>query len=378
MFKSYVENKFKADGLFNKTITMCDCKLTIASNNKEAIDYFENLYYPRDFMNINGGKYKNIAVYNVCIDITELQKLKEELIKEEYKIGECHPHWESVYNIYLIKGYKIYTEMYDTIDSNAHIIAVNDNSIYIFTSKGLYDYKILSRLIREFEVRKRENDGYVVFHASLVENKGKGVMIVGNSGAGKSTMALTLCKYYGFNYISNDRIMVNIHENGTISAVPVIFPIRINYGSLITLGVEEKFSEWKLKLPKPNEDSDWKNYNGDKKLSILPKELEKYLNIKLSSETNLVAVLFPELVKDDDLIDVREEGKLDILKNNCYSPNDPHFIEDWLGKRSISNESIQNNANSIINGLSNLMNLSVNYTFDRYMDICQKIFENIV
>ena len=76
--------------------------------------------------------------------------------------------------------------------------------------------------------------GYVMLHASAVADAGTGeaIAFLGNSGSGKSSLALQLVERGGYDFLSNDRIFLKAIDDGvTIVGLPK--KPRVNPGTLL-------------------------------------------------------------------------------------------------------------------------------------------------
>lgn len=54
-------------------------------------------------------------------------------------------------------------------------------------------------------------------HSACVEKDGKAILLLGDAGSGKTSVALNLCLYHGFNLISNDQTLIGV-KNGRLYA----------------------------------------------------------------------------------------------------------------------------------------------------------------
>jgi hypothetical protein len=57
---------------------------------------------------------------------------------------------------------------------------------------------------------KRQRAGEYIFHASAVVRNGSAVVLTGPSEAGKTTIAVDLCRNYGFAFYSNDAVVMRL------------------------------------------------------------------------------------------------------------------------------------------------------------------------
>jgi HprK-related kinase B len=78
------------------------------------------------------------------------------------------------------------------------------------------------------------NKGYAMVHASAVVRAGtdEATIFLGNSGSGKSSLALQLIERGGFDFLSNDRVLLKVTSSG-IHAVGLPKKPRVNPGTLL-------------------------------------------------------------------------------------------------------------------------------------------------
>ena len=76
--------------------------------------------------------------------------------------------------------------------------------------------------------------GYVMVHASAVKSAGSddALIFLGNSGSGKSSLALQMIERGGYDYVSNDRVLMR-EEGGTVHIVGLPKKPRVNPGTLL-------------------------------------------------------------------------------------------------------------------------------------------------
>ena len=90
---------------------------------------------------------------------------------------------------------------------------LGNSDIIIYKSKEIDEHKIWEMLIGVpfgYALRKK---GFMVMHGSSVEINGKAICIVGSSGLGKSTLALSLVDK-GFKFLTEDLVIIkdnNVH-----------------------------------------------------------------------------------------------------------------------------------------------------------------------
>lgn len=317
---------------YQLNISVLDEKYTIYTNYSKSIAYFKGLFYP---CGVNGvsviedtTENKNIIRCIQSVDKQIFWKLVK-LVKNHWRLkGKVSPVINGYYDMYEMEDSKCFIQDYANTSSEEHIIFLKGGNYSIISINALHEYMILSRFVREIGFRKLKNNGFIGLHASAVEINSHGYLIIGDSGAGKSTLALTLGKYYKAKYISNDRIMIKVTDDEII-AIPFGMPIKVNYGTLKTLEVQNDFEKWDNMIPLISKDTFY-DYNGENKLNLLPKEIEKFMNINVGSIINVKGIIFPSVNGN-----YKKSSNYEIIKRNCYFEKEPVYIEDWLGIEKI-------------------------------------------
>ena len=121
-------------------------------------------------------------------------------------------------------------------------------------------------------------------------------------------------------------------------------------------------------------------FNGEHKLHILPKELEVNLDLRISSKTCIEYIVFPNCISHD-----RYKGSINylnddykLLKENCYTPKDPDFHEDWLNIREVCANTLEERADNIIRYLLKKKDkYKFYYSFDSYTQTLQDLVNKI-
>jgi hypothetical protein len=67
----------------------------------------------------------------------------------------------------------------------------------------------LPYLIYNLAERKREEKGFITLHGAAVAKDGKGILIVGDKGSGKTSLMLGLCLNQGYKIIGNDIVIIS-------------------------------------------------------------------------------------------------------------------------------------------------------------------------
>ena len=82
--------------------------------------------------------------------------------------------------------------------------------------------------------RKRQEMGMITVHAAAVAKDDKGILIVGDKGAGKTSLMLAFCLNQGFKIIGNDMIVISGKENPLLVSgsrqINVRLPVAKTFG----------------------------------------------------------------------------------------------------------------------------------------------------
>ena len=234
------------------------------------------------------------------------------------------------------------------------VIACHPDGYTVITCDDTDATMNAARHLREIGYRRAEDDGWVCLHASAATLDGRGVLIVGDSGAGKSSLALALATAENGAFLSNDRTMITTASGAAPRAVAMPGPIRLNGGTLQALGFGNA-RQWDLTRPKPAADTDWQTFHGASKLHILPAEWHERTSTPLAPTTTVDLVVFPRIVQDSDelhLQPARPGPARELLAAQCMSPGDDVYVHDWLGIRTGSAADLAGNAARALNTLA--------------------------
>ncbi|PUA34643.1 hypothetical protein C8Z91_34830 [Paenibacillus elgii] len=231
-------------------------------------------------------------------------------------------------------------------------ICCKHNQYFVITShkvKNRDTYPL--RIIREIIFRESENDGFLMIHGAAVSYKGKGAIICGDKSKGKTTLLLSYL-FSGCDFVANDRALI---KKGEINYQLRGFPLAIRVG----FGTANKIEKLRAAVtgyswarPQVKEIEQITNLNFDaygnfgssKKLELVPRELKELFGFRTGHESKLSAVLFPEInlaTKGINISKLKECESLDILKNQCMTPNDESWLNPWVIERKDNNTYIE-------------------------------------
>lgn len=365
---------------FKDNIEITGQQYRIICNTNLPIEYLRDIIYPNGangitFLSAETSDNNSIIVEICIINKENFYSVYDQVKSEGQYIGKCIQQKYGFYDKYEYDGvYYIYPDFDDSGTPN--LVYDNGQKMIFLSVEGHFDYKLLARTIREIAYRRLESNGYVCVHSSAVQLNGKGVLIVGDSAAGKTTLSLSLCRFFDGKYMTNDKTLIK-DINGDLYATPFSAAVRLNYGTLNTLRMEDHFDKWNLKIKRPTDQSDWKEFNGVHKLNLLPKEVNEILGFDVLASTKIDYVIYPKINMNLKEYIIEHKAIEDVLKRNICTPDDEQFPQDWLECRTISHDELQLNANNVVGKIIQGNNLYIQYSFDHYDKLLQHV-NNIV
>lgn len=87
-----------------------------------------------------------------------------------------------------------------------------DRYLVLFPFEDIYFYDMVYLVLLVFS-RELNKRGKYIIHCAAVEKNGECVLIAGEPGAGKTSIALGLCLNYGYKLVSNDRTVIGLSNN---------------------------------------------------------------------------------------------------------------------------------------------------------------------
>lgn len=189
----------------------------------------------------------------------------------------------------------------------------------------------LTRIIRDAATRIAKAEGSLVLHSSAFVHDHGAYLVVGDSGAGKSTTAVALARLLpSSGWMGNDRMHLDRRQDAYhVTACPL--PLAINKGSLDVMGVTG-FADWSVRAGFPPPDSDWDRFQGEDKLKLSSREVERYLGVEVVPDAPLAGVILPhvDLTAGYSLEAASPAYAAEVIARNCFSLDDNLYGEDWL------------------------------------------------
>jgi hypothetical protein len=117
----------------------------------------------------------------------------------------------------------------ECIFRSKHEIKVDNRGSFFIS--GLFEEFLQSHTIPYFIhyilESERAKKGKATIHAAAVSKRGKGIIILGKQGSGKTSITLELCRRYGYSLVGNDLILTGLERDlGYLYGGTKIFRIR--------------------------------------------------------------------------------------------------------------------------------------------------------
>lgn len=309
--------------------------------------------------------------------------MEQEKVLSQYVLPSAEPTSETI-TIYYTKNSDLFNstdisltkqelETLDTYKNEKHFKGTyqkytafqKDNKEYYVLSspKSLNEFTLIGnphidtsifpiRLMREILIRKMEEKGIIFSHATGVTVNNEGMLLINNSGGGKTTL---MTKFFESNenvgLLSNDRVFATANEN-TYSMNYFPFPILYSMGTVRgNENIKNYFIKTKQVEKATNGKSTLKTYN--KKIEIPLTDMKNiYPSISLLTKSKIGRVIIPKLQlsnKDKKFVCISKlepSEAYDILSQNTFTPNDTEVQrKPWLYPRKLSNLELSNLAN---------------------------------
>jgi len=362
-------------------------KIIIHTQCQKSIENLAD-YLPDYFPDISSDKCeKQYHIYEHSLSNNEFQALYDKLINTSYLRINTHVDiWWREYQITLNgKPALLFTN-----EAGWKVIKiVCEGDILILTCGLTCDpEKHLLRVVREVLYRSLENYGGITLHAAAISIYSKGFIIIGPSGAGKTSLLGRLVDYYKCDFITNDRvILLNINDNIIIYHLPLSIRFGLGYALANpklraylysgTLSRKREYSAQDINLAQSNAEESW---GARKKLELTPREFTRIFNVKNRYCVPLKGVLFPQLYKDKEIFHIEEitpEKAMEITQAELLTPYDQTWPEPWLVKRNGSVAELREKSQRFLYDILTKVNRRSLHFGVPFVDRNQQLYENI-
>ena len=271
--------------------------------------------------------FENVPRSNVIYDTTKICiKDKEEL---DDKIKEIAENGKKI----VIHGgtpeQHVFGKKVENENENIYRILLNDEYIILNKQDNLYylyggnngKEDNLYRVVREIYYRKSLALGRVALHSAAVsDSSGKCILIPGEKAAGKTTLLCNFLSNDKYNFIDNDRLLLEIGYGEKLLAHSMSSTVNVGYGTMLIC--PDKFKNIKISgYKKPTEK---KRYSRNEFIE----------QMKCSANTSGIvkSILFPSVAKENK-VNLRECDESEKMKriSSAIEKFDNSEHPDWLG-----------------------------------------------
>ena len=232
---------------------------------------------------------------------------------------------------YDVDGHTVFTLRDVHSDEIAALIRDQDRITVVRPASGLGD-RWVTRIVRDVATRLAKAAGSLVLHSSAFAFDGRAYLVIGDSGAGKSTTAIALSRLLpASGWMGNDRMHLDA-DGGHYRVTACPLPLRVNKGSLDVVGVTD-LASWSPRAGLPGPESDWDQFHGEDKLKLSSQEVSRYLDVEVVAEAVLGGVILPRVDREGAYFcEPAKTGQVaEVVTRNCFSLEDNLYGEDWLG-----------------------------------------------
>jgi len=248
------------------------------------------------------------------------------------------------HNNYGDKSFCIKNIITDFINSKEHTCILIDNLensfFYIYNNIDAYTLLTPMRIIRSLLMRPFLENNYIYFHAAAIRYKGKGILLCGNSGKGKTSTLLHFLNTKKGELIANDKVFIGIGEEKYVNVWGWPTVVSIGVGNL---NQYEQLRKYLTNIDDVTCIQDLYGYTPKKEYLYLSKEEMK----NLKREGNKLVISHQHLAKlfNKQII---PNSKVDVIININLQWN---YKEKRLRKLD-TNEIISTLNNNIIDNIS--------------------------
>ncbi len=213
-------------------------------------------------------------------------------------------------------------------------------SFSIFLSslaKSIYVIRFLRALIADIHYLSDRR----CYHAALVNYRNKGILIVGDSGAGKTSLTLHLAGAGG-KVLSNDKLFIGYDAEGKPAAWPHVTSFRLGGGLLRNMNnqrlsrlISERSGSVKNFLSELDQKGDY--WGNKKKLELTPAEMNYIFDSQIIDHSRVDLIVFSRRSEPGNSGAIQPSqmsSHSELLNANFFSVRDPDYPESIFGNSS--------------------------------------------
>ncbi|MBS7422891.1 hypothetical protein [Pseudomonas syringae] len=219
------------------------------------------------------------------------------------------------------------------------------------------------RVLREIMLQEHENQGAVLVHASAVVVDGKAVMFVGDSGAGKSTVAFSACTQ-GAHYLSNDKCILDQQLNA------YSFPMAVRLAVPTVECVIGTLSGVMPRFDSPTDiflNQEYRRWGNQHKVVLTVRDYCRLSGASQVLKSTINKLVLPSITLGYAVFEKRplDGTARSVLNRNISVSDDRSGEDDWLDLVRLSKEDKQLNKSRIIEKLLSGKGLTIKFSTDQ-------------
>jgi len=319
-------NEFTVLRGVTRRLRLRDLPVEVVTASAGAAALLDETFYPPGMLNVRETSVEpELTVLDHIRTPAEIAALLDREPTGTYELtrGFRQPCYE-------VDGHTVFTLRDENSDEVAAVIRGERTIAVVRPDSGLGD-RWLTRILRDTATRRAKAAGSLVMHSSAFVHDGRAYLVIGDSGAGKSTTAIALARLLpNAGWMGNDRMHLDvIGDQYRVTACPL--PLAVNKGSLDVMGITD-FAGWDVRAGIPGPESDWDQFHGEDKLKLSSREVGRYLEVDVVAESVLAGVLLPRVDREADYVceAAKPDHVAEVLERNCFSLDDNLYGEDWL------------------------------------------------
>ena len=222
------------------------------------------------------------------------------------------------HNLENISGYKDN----ESGDTTYNIICGDKNEMFVYLPYyDLYKEDFIKRILTTSFIKKFQENNYAIIHGACITKNGNGIMIVGDAGAGKTTLMMKFLRE-GYTYVANDRL-----------AVKKDFDKIIACGIPFSMGIRSENA-------KDIDTSGCRYIKSIDKIFIENKDVPKKLNVSMTNKTIVDSIVYCTYdTSFSGIISNPVDNNIDKISKNLLSkgsiPKQKWYLHDIIKSEEI-------------------------------------------
>lgn len=302
------------------------------------------------------------CAYRYQLEIRNLAEVDfDALLGQFCKVGTVRQKAGYTYTLYIGPEGRLLVSTYIGCQ---HLIVKHQQTVTCYINEDDDESLMVPiRVLREIMLQEHENHGAVLVHAAVVAVNGKAIIFVGDSGAGKSTIAFSACRQ-GAHYLSNDKCILDQQ----LSAYS--FPMAVRLAVPTVECVVGTLSGIVPRFDSPADiflNQQYRQWGNKHKVVLTVREYCRLARAGQVLKSTINTLVLPSITPG---YAVFEERPLDgtarsVLHRNISVSHDRGDEDDWLGLVRLSEEDKQLNKSQVIGKLLSGKGLAIKFSTDQ-------------